>query len=124
LSLISKTFYLKYENNLSLVAKFILSSFRNKYIYYAIDDILYLLNLNSIERDKLLGILYSPILLLQNNFYVNFFDIWIQEIYINEISKKNKFIDEDFKNFKTFNYIVIKFVYKTNFPLKKKASLW
>jgi len=41
-NIISKTFYIKYEKNLSLVSKFILNSFRNKYIYYAIDDILYL----------------------------------------------------------------------------------
>lgn len=122
--LLSKTFYIKYEKNLSLVAKFILKSFRNKYIYYAIDDILYLLNSNSIERDKLLSILYSPILLLQNNFYVNFFDIWIHEIYINEISEPNKFINPDCKNFKTFDYIIIKFLYKTSIPKKKIEPLW
>jgi len=123
-NIISKTFYIKYEKNLSLVSKFILNSFRNKYIYYAIDDILYLLNSNPIERDKLLSILYSPILLLQNNFYVNFFDIWIQEIYINEIPKPNKFMNQDYKNFKTFDYIIVKFLYKTSIPSKKIESLW
>jgi hypothetical protein len=40
----SKTFQIKYEKKLSSTAKFILNSFQNKYIYYAIDDILYLLN--------------------------------------------------------------------------------
>jgi hypothetical protein len=80
------------KKKLSSIAKFILNSFQNKYIYYAIDDILYLLKSNPIERDNLLAILYSPVLSLQNNFSVNFFDIWIREIYINEISKVNKFL--------------------------------
>jgi hypothetical protein len=75
-----------------LNCKIILNSFQNKYIYYAIDDILYLFKSNPIERDNLLAILYSPVLSLQNNFSINFFDIWIHEIYINEISKVNKFL--------------------------------
>ena len=40
--IISKTFQIKYERNLSPIAKFLLNSFQNKYLYYAIDDILYL----------------------------------------------------------------------------------
>ena len=80
-----KTFHIKYEKKLSSIAKLILNSFRNKYIYYAIDDILYLLKSNPVERDNLLAILYSQVISLQNNLSVNFFDIWIHEIYINEI---------------------------------------
>ena len=60
----SKTFQIKYEKKLSSTAKFILNSFQNKYIYYAMDDILYLLELNSFEREDLLTILYSPEALL------------------------------------------------------------
>jgi len=121
---ISKTFYIKYEKNLSLMSKFILNSFRNKYIYYAIDDILYLLNSNPIERDNLLFILYSPMLLLQNNFYINFFDIWIQEVYIKETSKPNKFLSQDCKNLKIVNCIIIKLLYKKSSPIQKVDSLW
>ncbi len=77
-----KTFQIKYEGKLSLIAKFILNSFQNKYIYYGIDDILYQFELDSNEYEILLAILYSPILSLQNNYSVNFFDIWISEIYI------------------------------------------
>ena len=91
----SKTFQIKYEDKLSLTARFILNSFQNKYIYYAIDDILYTLKSSRIERDNLLAILYSPILSLQNNFSVNFFDIWIRDIYIEEVSKTNKFLSND-----------------------------
>ena len=120
----SKTFQIKYEKKLSSIAKFILNSFQKKYIYYAIDDILYLLKSNPNERDNLLTILYSPILSLQNNFSVNFFDIWINEIYINEVSKVNKFLIKDCKNFEQFNYITIKFLYKTRVPIKKQDSLW
>ena len=122
--IISKTFQMKYQKNLSLSAKCILNSFQNKYIYYAIDDILYSLKAKPIERDNLLAVLYSPILSLQNNFSVNFFDIWIREVYIDEISKNNKFLKNDSKTLKQFNYITIKFFYKIRVPIKKQQSLW
>ena len=118
------TFQIKYEKELSSIAKFILNSFQNKYIYYAIDDVLYLLKSNPIERDNLLSIIYSPIVSLQNNFSINFFDIWIHEIYINEVSKVNKFITNNSDNFEQFNYITIKLFYKTGVPTKKQDSLW
>ena len=122
--IISKTFQIKYKKNLSTTAKCILNSFQNKYIYYAIDDILYLLKSKPIERDNLLAVLYSPILSLQNNFSVNFFDIWIREIFIDEISKNNKFLKNDLTTLKQYNYITIKFFYKTRAPVKKQESLW
>lgn len=122
--IISKTFQIKYDKKLSTTSKFILNSFQNKYIYYAIDDILYLFELNKTERNNLLAILYSPVLSLQNNFFVNFFDIWIREIYIDEVSKVNKFLNQDSQTSEQFSYIIIKFFYKTRVPVKKQESLW
>ena len=49
----SKTFQIPYKVPLSLTARTILNSFTNKYIYYAIDDLLYLLDSNPTERDNL-----------------------------------------------------------------------
>ena len=121
---LSKTFQIKYDKKLSPIAKLILNSFQNKYIYYAIDDILYSFKSKSIERDDLLAILYSPVLSLQNNFSINFFDIWIEEIYIHEVSKINKFLKNDFSKFEQFNYITIKLLCKTRVPAKKPESLW
>jgi hypothetical protein len=120
----SKTFQIKYEKKLSATAKLVLNSFHNKYIYYAIDDILYLFNLNSTERNDLLAILYSPVLSLHNNFSVNFFDIWIRDIYIEEISKANQFLLKNSKTSKQFSSITIKFFYKTRIPAKKQQALW
>ena len=120
----SKTFQISYEKKLSPIAKLVLNSFQNKYIYYAIDDILYSFKSNPNERDNLLAILYSPVLSLQNNFSINFFDIWIHEIYINEVSKVNKFLNNDSSNFEQRTYITIKLLYKTRVPLKKADSLW
>jgi hypothetical protein len=120
----SKIFQMKYQKNLSLTAKCILNNFQNKYIYYAIDDILYSLKSKPMERDTLLAVLYSPILSLQNNFSVNFFDIWIREVYIDEISKNNRFLKNDSTTLKQYNYITIKFFYKTRVPVKKQGSLW
>jgi hypothetical protein len=122
--IMSKTFQIKYCENLSATAKFILNSFQNKYIYYAIDDILYLLKSNPIERDNLLAVLYSPIISLQNNFSINFFEIWIRDIYINEISKPNKFLKQDLENLEKVNFITIKLFYKTGIPVKKQEPLW
>ena len=121
---ISKTFQIKYDKKLSPIAKLILNSFQNKYIYYAIDDILYLFKPNSKERENLLAILYSPVLSLQNNFCVNFFDIWIEEIYIHEISKVNKFLKNDSSNFEQLSYITIKLLYKIRIPVKKPDPIW
>lgn len=120
----SKTFQIKYQKKLSLTAKFILNTFQNKYIYYAIDDILYTFESSPIERNNLLAILYSPIISLQNNFSVNFFDIWIREIYIEEVSKTNKFLMKDLQTLDQFTYITIQFFYKTKVPVKKQESLW
>jgi hypothetical protein len=120
----SKTFQIEYHETLSSTAIFILNSFQNKYIYYAIDDILYSLKSNSIERDNLLSVLYSPILSLQNDFLINFFDIWIRDIYISEISKTNKFLKQDYENLEKGNYITINLFYKTRVSIKKQESLW
>ena len=122
--IISKTFQIKYEKKLSATAQFILNSFQNKYIYYAMDDILYFFNLEASERTNLLSILYSPVLLLQNNYSINFFDIWIREIYIDEVSKGNKFLNDDSQTSTQFSYITIKLFYKTRMPVKKQDSLW
>ena len=122
--IISKTFQIKYQKKLSLTSKFILNSFQNKYIYYAIDDILYSLKSSPIEQDNLLAILYSPILFLQNNFSVNFFDIWIRQIYIEDISQTNRFLTYNSQASNEYSYITIQFFYKTRVPVKKQDSLW
>ena len=119
-----KTFQIKYENKISFTARLLLDSFKNKYFYYAIDDILYLLKSNSTERENLLTLLYSPVLSIHNNFCVNFFDIWIHEIYINDTFKVNRFLNQKSNNTEPFNYITIKLLYKTRMPIKKQESLW
>ena len=118
---IFKTFQIKYNEELCLTSKSLLNSFQNKYLYYAIDDILYLLKSNSIEKSNLLTILYSPVIFLQNNFSVNFFDIWIHGIYINDIAKKNKFLKN---NHKSFSYITIELFYILPIPIKKQETIW
>lgn len=122
--ILSKTFQIKYDKELSSVAKVILNSFQKKYLYYAIDDILYSFQSNPSERDNLLEILYSPVISLQNNFFIDFFNIWIDEIYIQEISKVNKFLKKDSSNFQQDSYITIKLLYKMAKLPKKRISLW
>ena len=120
----SKIFQIKCEKKLSSIAKLVLNSFQNKYIYYAVDDLLYLLKSVPTEHEDLLSILYSPIISLQNNFSINFFDIWIHEIYVAELPKFNKFLNTSSSNVYPSHYITIKLLYKTKVPIKKIDSLW
>jgi len=120
----SKKFQIKYNGKLSLIAKLILNSFQNKYLYYAMDDILYQFGLDSKEFESLRTILYSPVLSLQNNYSVNFFDIWVSEIYIDEASKTNKFLKQEPELFSQYTYITIKFFYKIKLPPQKPESVW
>ena len=120
----SKTFQIRYEKKLSSIAKCVFNSFQKKYLFDAIYDILDSFQSNPIERDNLLAILYSPVLSLQNNFSINFFDIWIDEIYINEVLKVNKFLKNDSSNFEQSSYITIKLLYIPAKPPKKSYSLW
>lgn len=120
----SKTFYIKYDQELPVVNKIMLNNFQNKYLYHVIDDIMYSLKSKPILRDNLLAIIYSPVLYLQNNFFIDFFDIWIDEIYIHQESKVNKFLAKNIPNLEPFSYITIKFLYTTKLPVKKPEPLW
>ena len=115
-----KTFNVKSEKKLSSLAKLILQSVQFKHFYYVRDDISYLLKSNPIERDFLLQALYSTVISLQNNLSVNFFDIWIYEIYINRISTHNKFLDRKSQNLEPDEYITIKLAYGSSLSQEKK----
>lgn len=121
-----KTFQIHYTLPLSLTARNILTSFTNKYIYYAIDDILYLLNSNKIEQDNLLAILYSSMLSLHNDFSINFFDIWVDSVYLNESYGTNRFLNRksQFFNHPTMTIITLKLHYLIRTPIKKPEPIW
>lgn len=119
-----KTFNVKCDSKLSPLAKTILQSFKFKLYYYVIDDLLYLLKSNPNERDYLLQILNSSVIFLQNNLYVNFFDIYIYDININEISKFNRFVNEQSESFKFSNTITIKLAYQVKPIPKKLETIW
>ena len=119
-----KTFNVKCDNKLSPLAKTILQSFKYKLYYYVIDDLLYLLKSNPDERDYLLQILNSSVIFLQNNLYVNFFDIYIYDITINEVSKFNRFVNKQSNSFKVSNIITIKLAYQIKPVQKKLETIW
>ena len=124
--IISKSFQIKYHKKLSLISKLILNSFHNKYIYYAIDDIVCLLSAKRDEQNNLLSILYSSMLSLHNDFSVNFFDIWIDSVYWNEKYKTNRFLTSTSSNITKVNYttITLKLHYFTRTPNKKPETIW
>jgi len=119
-----KTFNVKCDDKLSPLAKTILQSFKFKLYYYVIDDLLYLLKSNPDERDYLLQILNSSVIFLQNNLYVNFFDIYIYDISVNQISKFNRFVNEQSESFKISNTITIKLAYQVKSVPKKLETIW
>lgn len=120
----SKTFSIQSEKSLSTVEKILLTNFQKKYLYHAMDDVLYSLKSQPMERENLLAILYSPVLSLQNNFAIDFFDIWIDEIYIHKRSKGNKFLAQCPSNLEPFTYITMKLVYHKKLLPKKPESFW
>lgn len=115
-----KTFNVKYEKILSPFAKIILQSVQFKHFYYVRDDICYLLKSHPIERDFLLQALYSIVISLQNNLSINFFDMWIYEIYITKVSNPNKFLRRTYQNKEFEEYITIKLAYEINISQEKK----
>ena len=119
-----KTFNIKCDNQLSPLAQIILKSFKLKLYYYVIDDLLYLLKSQPDELNYLLEILHSSVIFLQNNLYVNFFDIYIYDITINKVSKANRFINEQSESFKVSNTITIKLAYQVKPITKKLESTW
>jgi hypothetical protein len=119
-----KSFNIKYDNKISMLAKTVLQSFKFKLYYYVIDDLSYLLKSNIQERDYFLQILNSSAIFLHNNLYVNFFDIYIYEIGINEVKNLNRFIDSESDKYQISNYITIKFAYQVKPVTKKFETIW
>jgi len=116
-----KTFHVKYDNQLSSFTKLILQSFQFKYLYYVLEDISYLLKSVPSERDVLLQVLHSIVISLQNNLCVNFFDIWIYEIYITDNSKLTKLENQ---NLTCSNYLTIKLACQMKPPPEKIEIPW
>ena len=114
-----KTFNVKSEKKLSPLAKLILQNVQFKHFYYVRDDISYLLKSNPSERDFLLQALYSIVISLQNNLSINFFDMWIYEIYINKVSTHNKFMSQKSQNLEPGEYITIKLAYGSSVSQEK-----
>ena len=74
--------------------------------YYVVEDLLYLLKSNQKEANQLLQILHSTVIYLQNNLYVNFFDIYVYEVNISEKSNSNKFVKNSTDYFESLNYLL------------------
>lgn len=119
-----KTFNVKCDKNLSPLAKILIKSFKFKLYYYVIDDLLYLLKSNPDERDYLLQILHSTVIFLQNSLYINYFDIYIYDMSINEVSKFNRFINQKSEQFQVSNNITIKLAYQVKPLTKKLETTW
>lgn len=119
-----KTFKIRYEKKLSPLAKTIIQSFKFKLYYYVMEDLLYLLKSNQKEGNQLLQLINSTVIYLQNNLHVNFFDIYIYEININERQNSNKFISYSSDYFEPINYLTIKLAYQVKPISKKLESIW
>ena len=119
-----KTFSIKCDKNLSPLAKILIKSFKFKLYYYVIDDLLYLLKSNPDERDYLLQTLHSTVIFLQNSLYINYFDIYVYDISISEVSKFNRFINEKSEQFQISNNITIKLAYQVKPVTKKLETTW
>lgn len=84
------------------------------------------LDSNPTEKDNLLAILYSSMLSLHNDFSINFFDIWVDSVYLNDNYQTNRFLKSksDSDNQITETTITLKLHYLTRTPIKKPESIW
>ena len=119
-----RTFNIKCDKNLPPLAKIIIKSFKFKLYYYVIDDLLYLLKSNPDERDYLLQTLHSTVIFLQNSLYINYFDIYVYDISISEVSNFNRFINQKSEQFQISNNITIKLAYQVKPITKKLETTW
>lgn len=119
-----KTFQINYDRTLSDKAKLLLTSFKNKYIYYAIDDIYSSLSSDLYEKEDLISILDSTMIWLHNNRFINLFDIWIGNIYIQEEKRKNRFLESSTKTNVNKTKLILVLYYKIQSPRKKFRPLW
>lgn len=119
-----KTFQIYYDKELSDTAKLMLTSLRNKYIYYAIEDINFNLSFNLFEKNDLLSSLYSAMMWLHNNQCTNLFDIWVGNIYIQEEKNTNRLIESKKTLSTNYTKIILVLFYKIRLPRKKPKSLW
>lgn len=119
-----QTFTVESDIQLSPITETILKSFNYKLYYYVIDDLFYLLKLYPNERDYLLKILHSSVIFLQNNFYVNFFDIYVYQININQPLKFNRFLTQQSRSYKNSIKITIKLAYQVKTISKKVEAIW
>ena len=113
-----RTFTIKCNRKISKRAKILLQNIKLKVYYYVIDDILYFLKSDTDESEYLVQVLNSTAIFLQNNFCVNFFDIYIYDIQVNDISKFNRFTNNPNESFKSSNNIIIKLAYQVK-PIEK-----
>ena len=105
-----QTFSVNYNKKISIYGKKILQSFRLKPYYYVVDDILYLLKFEPDECEYVLQILNSTVIYLQNNFNINFFDIYVYEIQIEETINNNN--NNQNNSFRNLNKIIIRLAYQ------------
>ena len=119
-----KTFRFYYVGEFSDTAKLLLNSLKNKYIFYAIEDINSNKILDSVEKDNILSILSSTMAWLQNNQYINLFDIWIGNMYIQERKISNRFIKSKLKKSSDHTKLILVLFFKIRSPRKTPKSLW
>jgi len=120
----AKTFQIYYDRELSIITKFTLTSFQNKYLYYALEDLKSNLFSNEFEKNIILSAIYNAILFLHNNECTNLFDIWIGNIYIQEDIKNNRLMNSKFKPVVNYTKITLVLFYKIQLPRKKLEPLW
>ena len=119
-----KTFQIYYDRELSIITKFILTSFQNKYLYYAIEDLKSTSFSNEFEKNVILSAIYNATLFLHNNECTNLFDIWIQNVYIQENIKNNRLLNSKFKPEVNYTKITLVLFYKIQQPRQKLEPLW
>ena len=112
----------KYSYKITQNLKKVLKNLRKRSFYKSV-EILSKLS-NNLERTVILQIIYSAVAYAENNHHANLLKVWVDDIYIKEVVKSNKFLNKKSEKLKNTYYITLKisFEYKA-FP-GKKESIW
>lgn len=120
-----QTFRLQLSSPLSPTLKPLLASWKDKYLWYALDDLLDVFRTQPTEQQRMLGLLAGPVIRLQNRDSIDFFKIWIQQVWMEETPvSPNRFLAADRRPSDSTTLITLELCYQESRITPKPTPLW
>jgi len=108
----------KYEVRLSQNLKQVLKKLKKCSFYKSVGLLSNISNVT--ERNEILQILYSVVTYVENNHNANLVKLWIDDIFIENVSKINSFLNQNVEKLDDQSYIIINLGFEYKLPSVKK----